>query len=182
MSAALAELKQGNALKRAGKCEEALLWLRDSFHLDPKPRALLYVAECDARLGDFMAAASDASDGARLALAAQDEDSATAASTLLDGIETRVAHLTVTLAHGSPLDCTISLDQIPMAASIRGVAVRVNPGRHVIAVAAKGRADQRFDVFISEGASARVEVSSGEPLAMHDVPASAEASAATDEQ
>jgi hypothetical protein len=122
---ALDELKQGEALKHAGKCREASLWFTHSFYLDPKPQALLYLAECEARLGDFVAAKRDATHGSDLAFAVQDKELATAARAMLVEIEKHLAHLTVTLAQGAPPDCTISLDRLPIAPSTFGVVMAV---------------------------------------------------------
>jgi len=84
------ELQQGYALKHAGKCEEAKLWFIDSFHLDAKLQALLYLAECEAQLDDLVAAKRDAAQVGDLALAAHDQALADAARTLLDKIEERL--------------------------------------------------------------------------------------------
>jgi hypothetical protein len=164
-STALEELKQGYALKQDGKCEEAVPVFEHSASLDPKPKTLLNLAACEANLGDLVAAQRDAVRGRDLATAAQDQELATVASTQLAAIEKRLAHLTVVLAHGAPPDSAVSRDRLPMGASTLGTEVALNAGPHVITVVAKGRAERRFDVFLSEGANAQIEVAPGDRVA-----------------
>jgi hypothetical protein len=161
---AIDELKQGYTLKQAGNCQDAVPHFKHSFELDPKPKALLNLADCEAQLGELVAAQGDAARGRDLAVQANDQELASVASGQLSGIEKRLPHLTIRLPHDAPSDSTVSRDGIPVPASTLGVAVALNPGPHVIAVKARGRAERRFDVFVTEGANAQIEAAPGEHL------------------
>jgi hypothetical protein len=172
------ELKQGYALKQAGNCEGAVPRFRLSFQLDAKPKALLNLADCEAQLGDLVAAHRDAAQGRDLAAQANDEELTSVAASQLSGIDKRLPHLTITLVRGTPSNCTVSRDGTPMTASARGVAVTLNPGPHVVAVTCTGRAERRFDLFISEGASAQIEAAPGAPVVAAVTPVAAPVDAA----
>jgi hypothetical protein len=168
------ELKQGYALKQAGNCEGAVPRFRLSFQLDAKPKALLNLADCEAQLGDLVAAHRDAAQGRDLAAQANDEELTSVAASQLSGIDKRLPHLTITLVRGTPSNCTVSRDGTPMTASARGVAVTLNPGPHVVAVTCTGRAERRFDLFISEGVAAPVDAAPPAPTSSEVSPSSTE--------
>ncbi len=65
--AAIDELKQGYALKRAGHCPEAIPHFLASYRAEPKPKALLNLADCEQQTGDLLSARGYATQGRDLA-------------------------------------------------------------------------------------------------------------------
>src|ERR1700678_1994154 len=93
-STALEELKQGYALKQGGNCQDAVAHFKRSYQLDAMPKALLNLADCEAQLGDLVAAEHDAAGGRDLALQVDDQELASVASSQLSGVERRLPRLT----------------------------------------------------------------------------------------
>ena len=111
---ALGELKTGYALKQAGRCAEAIPHFTRSFELDPKPKAILNLADCEAQTGDLVDARSHAARGGELASQVDDTKLQSVAADQLAAIDTRLPKLTIRLAAGSPPGCSVTLDGRPL--------------------------------------------------------------------
>jgi tetratricopeptide (TPR) repeat protein len=169
-SDAIAELKQGYALKQAGNCRDALVHFTLSFALDPKPKALLNRADCEAQSGDLVAAQGHAAQGLQLARQANDAELATVAQGKLTAIEAKLPHLTLGLHPGAPAGSAIARDGGPVDAALLGVAVALNPGKHRLLVTAPGYAERTFEVTLAEGANRSIEVLPGAKLEVAPTP------------
>ncbi len=172
---ALDELKQGYALKQVGNCRDALPHFARSFEVDPKPKAALNLADCEARTGDSVGAQGHAAEGQRLARDQKDAELAAVADQLFADVAKRLPHLTIELASGAPLDSTVSLDGHTLSASSLHAALPVNAGVHHIVVFAGGFRKTATEVRIEEGAASVVQVAPGawaEPSSAVTVPSS----------
>jgi hypothetical protein len=158
------ELRTGYALKQAGDCRAAVPHFARSFQLDPKPKALLNLSDCEKRIGDLVAAQGHATAGRSLARQQSEAELVRAADDQLVEIVTRLPQLTITLAPGTPTDCEVFRDGAKIERVSLLVPVGVNPGTHTIAVRAQGYAERRFEVDLEEGARQQIEVAQGAPL------------------
>ena len=66
-SEALDQLKQGFALKEQDKCADAMPHFERSYQLDPRPKALLNMADCEQRLGKLVTARRHFTEGRDIA-------------------------------------------------------------------------------------------------------------------
>jgi hypothetical protein len=159
-AAAREELKQGYALREAGRCAEALRYLRESLRLDPQVRTLLNLADCEERVGQLVDAEAHwvrARDMAETDPAMRQE-----AADRLDALERRMPRLTILLPTNAPPEVTISRDGVTLLAPSLGVALPTDPGTHVIEVAAPGRRANRVEVTLAEGEDTTVSAAPGE--------------------
>jgi hypothetical protein len=162
---ALDELKQGYALKQAGRCQEAIAHFARSFDRDPTAKALLNRADCEAKVGDLAAAQDHAAQGRQLAIERNDAELAGLAAEQLAAIEKKIPHLTITMAPNAPANCTVSRDGVPVDPATLGAAVGVNPGEHAVVANASGYPPRTFYVTLAEGETARIKVQPGAKLA-----------------
>src|SRR5579872_6278011 len=109
-SDAVDELRQGYALKKEGNCRDALPHFARSFQLDPKPKALLNRADCEAQSGDLVAAQGHAAQGLQLARQANDAELSKVAEAQLGAVEAKLPHLTVKLGAAAPSATSILRD------------------------------------------------------------------------
>jgi hypothetical protein len=168
---ALDELRQGYSLKQLANCRDALPHLARSVHLDPSPRALLNLSDCEQQLGELVEAQAHAAQGRELARHKGDAELVTAADGQLESIAKRLPRLTVRLASTAPLHCVVASDGAVVEAASLGLDIGVNPGAHAFTVSAPGYAERRFDVSIEEGARKEVEVEPGAKLQADAPPA-----------
>ncbi len=164
-AAGRAQLKQGYELKQAGHYDEAFPHLLEAVRLDPQPKALMNLADCEEHLGKL----SDA-DGhwvrARDRAAEQRDDALHAeAARRLAALEKRLPRLTIRLAAGAPADTVVVRDGVKLGAASLGVPLPGDPGAHVVEVQAKGHASKHYDVTLAEGQQSDLEVEPGEPVA-----------------
>lgn len=155
---ALAELKTGYALRHDGRCAEAVPHFRASLAAGRTPKALLNLSDCEAQLGDLVAAFTDGNEGQALARARGDVELARVAGDQLAAIERRLPHLTIVLAGSAPAGCRITRDGFAVDDAALGAAIAVNPGHHRITVSAAGGSPRGYDVSLAEGADGRLEV------------------------
>jgi hypothetical protein len=178
-SDAVDELRQGYALKKDGNCRDALPHFARSVALDPKPKALLNRADCEAQMGDLVAAQGHAAQGLQLARQANDSDLMGVAEAQLAAVETKLPHLTIKLRAGAPAGSTVSRDGAAVDGALIGVATAVNPGEHKVVVGAPGFSDRTFNVTLTEGANEAIVVQPGARLATASRPEPMETPTAT---
>lgn len=157
------------ALFRAGRdaaerhdWREACDKLRESQRLDPAAGTLLNIAICEEALGELATAWQHYQQV--VAELADSDDRLPYARQLLADLSNRVPRLTVRAAPGSPADMVVTRDGVEMGGASLGMAVPVNPGRHVIRVTAAGRQAREYEVALREAATEVVEVAPGAPL------------------
>ena len=163
-AAALEHLKEGYALKQAGKCAEALPHFVESERLAPKPKTLLNLAECERVLSDLVASQGHALEARDQARRLGDPTLLHIAERQLADVDKRLPRLTIRLAPGAPADTTVSRDGTALGPVSLGTALPANPGKHHVVASAPGRAAGGFDVVLAEGAAQVLEVSPGELL------------------
>jgi hypothetical protein len=179
---ALGELKAGYALKQAGRCVEAIPHFLESARLEPKPKALLNLADCEGQTGDLLSARLHATRGRDLARQANDAELLGVADGQLATLEHRLPLLTIRLGPGAPRDAEVVLDGKAVSMS---TPIALNPGAHHVVAKAAGHSDGSFDVSLVEGARAELEVKPGPstslpaPLAGQLAPATEQSSRAT---
>ncbi len=144
--------------------------------LDATSRALLNLSDCEKQLGDLVAAQGHAAQGRELARQKSDAELVGIADEQLAEIDRRLPRLTIRLAKCAPRDCSVVRDGMAVDASTLGAAVPVNPGAHIVTIAARGRAQRRFDVTLDEGVRRELEVEPGPKTGLEPV-ASADTSA-----
>jgi hypothetical protein len=162
---ALDELKAGYALKQNRKCSEAIPHFVESFRLDPKPKALLNLADCERQTGDLLAAREHATHGRDLAREQSDTELVGVAEEQLAALDKQLPRLTIRLAGGSPGGTRVVLDATVVSPQALGEAVALNPGAHRVIASAPGHVDREFEVTLGEGARQVVEVQPGAVLA-----------------
>jgi hypothetical protein len=158
---ALDELKAGYTLKQAGRCADAMAHFTRSYQLDPKPKAILNLADCEAQTGDLVDARSHAAQGRELATQQGDSKLQAVAADQLADIDKRLPRLTIRLAGGSPAGCAVTLDGRPVDPSTLGTEMGVNPGAHHVVASAPGFAERNFDINLLEAARLQLEVLPG---------------------
>jgi hypothetical protein len=164
-AAAREQLKQGWALKEAGRCSEAIPHFVESQRLDPKPKALLNLADCEDRLGDLVSAQQHSVQARDLARQDADPLLLAVAEQHLAALDKRLPRLTIVLAHDTPPDTAVSRDGTALGSVSLGVALPANPGKHVVVASVAGHADRTFEVELAEGAQQSIEVAPGDALA-----------------
>ncbi len=173
--AARAQLRDGYALKGQGKCIEAIAHFVESIRLDRQPKTLLNLADCEEKLGKYVAAQThivEARDLARTQGAAQLK---TLADQHLQSIETKMPKLVLRLAKDAPAGTVVLRDGVELGAVSLGTPLPVDPGAHT--VFARGASMERqYEVTLADGATQELEISpaGGKPVA---APAAAKASA-----
>jgi len=167
-AAALEHLKEGYALKQAGKCAEAVPHFVESERLAPKPKTLLNLADCERQIGDLVASQSHALEGRDRARGLGDPTLLKIAERQLAEVDMLLPRLTVRLAPEAPPDTSVSRDGTVLGQVSLGVALPANPGKHHVVASAPGRADRGFDVVLAVGAAQVLEVGPGElvPVAL----------------
>ncbi|HWO11497.1 MAG TPA: hypothetical protein VNN80_18510 [Polyangiaceae bacterium] len=154
--------REGRALLRDGRVDEACEKLRASLELKRSPGTLLNVASCDRSQGNllaavagFEAARSEARDHPeterrRLWIEAADE--------ALQELRPRLAEIRLTLPSGQPPPPSwgVRLDGEPLALS-DGRAPQ-NPGKHHLEVSAEGHRPYARDVQLAEGEHLTLEL------------------------
>jgi len=161
---ALDELKQGYALKQEGNCREALVHFTRSYRLDPKPKAILNMADCEQRSGDLLSARDHAIEGRDLAREKKSTELVALAGEQIAALERRLPKLTIALAPDAPPGTAVMLDGGRIDAVALGGAISVNPGAHVVTALTAGRLEHTMKVELAEEATQTIVLSPGPPI------------------
>jgi hypothetical protein len=161
---AIDELKTGYALKQAGKCEDAIPHFLASYRADPRPKALLNLADCEQQLHLLLAASDHARQGLSLARQQQDRVLTDVAQGQLDAIDHKLPRLIVRMAPEAPAGTSAVRDGTVLGADALEVPVPLDPGAHRVVAMAPGRAQREFEVILVEGQHAEIEVEPGAPI------------------
>ncbi|WP_437548108.1 hypothetical protein WME97_48730 [Sorangium sp. So ce367] len=159
----------GRQEMQRGEFASACPRFRESYRLDPKPGALLNLANCEEKLGQI----ADAWGHFRRAieLLPTSDDRVPVAKQRMRDLERRVPRLTVVASGSLPPGTEILFDDTPLGEGALGVAFPVNPGERTIVVRAPGHREETFRVRVKEKAAERLEVHAGAKLPPASAPA-----------
>lgn len=154
--------KQAYELKQNKSWEAARQKFEESLRLDPQPKHLINLADCEAELGRLV-------DAQRHLVEARDTTKDDAelngiALGRLAVVEQKMPRLTVHLVADAPKNTTVLRDGVILQGPSLDVALPTDPGRHVVVVRAPGRADQSAEILLAESESKRMDVGPGAPL------------------
>lgn len=159
---AQALFEKGRELMAAGKFKEACAKLAESQELDPGAGTLLNLGDCyekDGRLASAWATYNEATSAADVS--GRDKWSQKARERAA-ALKPRLAHLTIVLTPPAATDAPVEItrDGTKVGASELGVAVPVDPGKHVIEARQENHAPWRkeYDVPATPGADVKVTV------------------------
>ncbi len=132
----------------------------ESQRLDPAAGTLINLAACYEKVGR-LASAWEAWRTALRQLAPGDERRPTV-ERMAAAMEKRVPRLRLELAPGAPPGTRVARDAVDLGAASLGVALPVDPGRHLVVVTAPDHLERRYDVEVPEGQTTKLAVAAGE--------------------
>jgi hypothetical protein len=150
-AAALAQLKEGYDRKQAGDCAAAIPYFVESVRLDPQPKALLNLTDCEMRTGALSAAMGHATLARDLARQSGNGELVSIAEARAKELDARLPRLTVRL-EGLVAGAVVTRDDITLGVPSLGTPLPADPGKHVVVVRAPGHEDARFEVMLEESA------------------------------
>lgn len=140
---ALESLRKGYELKKAGKCAEAVVFLKESFEKKPAAKTVLNLAECEESAGKFLLARAHYREGKRLAEAESSSELSQLADARIFAIAPRIPRVSFVVARG-----TLTVDgQKPSSPS----EVELDPGDHVAKVFLDGHDDAQLAISLVPG-------------------------------
>lgn len=164
-AAARMQFEKGYALREQGKCDEAILHLKESVRLDPtNPKVFMNMADCEERLGRLSAAEADFVSAKNLAHAQHLDDVFNEAERRIARVESRMPKLSIRLATDAPADTIVIKDGVELGRISLGTPLPTDPGSHTI-LARSGTTSKSYDLSLAEGESKQIEVSPGIPTA-----------------
>jgi hypothetical protein len=149
---------QGIGLYRAGKYADALDRLKRAQALYDAPVHLLYIARCQAKLGQLVEAAENyrllehyalPSDAPAAWKSAVDDGSKELAE-----VEPRVPRLKIVTDPVSVPGAALTIDGAAVSSAVVGIERPTNPGKHHIAISAPGFSSAEADTTLVEGQTA----------------------------
>ncbi len=140
---ALEALRKGYELKKAGKCAEAVVFLRESFEKKPAAKTLLNLAECEESAGKFLLARTHYREGKRLAETETSTELSQLADARIFAIAPRIPRVTFVVARG-----TLTVDGAKPASPSE---VELDPGDHVAKVFLEGHDDAQLAISLVPG-------------------------------
>ena len=157
--AALAQalFDEGRALVEAGKYSEACPKLSLSNRLDPGGGTLLNLALCHDNEGALALAWTEYTDALAQARRDHREDRIAFAEAHLGDLEQRLPHVRIVL-RGPPLGVNVTLDDVVIDTAAIGLAMPVNPGRHVVKATANGKVPWSRELTVGIGESGEIGV------------------------
>jgi hypothetical protein len=167
--AARENLKQGYALKKAGKCADAVPFFVESERLDPQAKTLINLAECEEELHRYVGAQTHLAEARDRARAGGQDELRAIAETRLKKIEAKTPRLTIALASGAPPDTEVLRDGVLLGLPSLGAPLPVDPGKHTIVARSGSLAPRTYDVTLGEGETKTIVVAPGDPGAAPSV-------------
>jgi hypothetical protein len=146
---------EGRALATAGNCAEAIPKFQASQKLDPGVGTLLNLAECFEKVGRTASAWAEYREVISLARAAGSKEREELATQKSKALEPKLSRLQIKVA-GDAAGVAITRDGEPVQPAELGVAIPVDPGKHVIEASAPGK--QPFSKTVEIGAEADSQV------------------------
>ena len=151
---------QGIGLYRAGKYADALDKLKRAQALYDAPVHLLYIARCQAKLGQLVEAAENyrlldhyalPSDAPAAWKSAVDDGSKE-----LGEVEPRVPKLKIVTDPANVSGATLTIDGATVSSAVVGIERPTNPGKHHVAISAPSFSPAEADTTLTEGQTAEV--------------------------
>jgi hypothetical protein len=152
---------EGLDLRKKGDEAGALLKLEGAFDLTKSPVVGVEVAHCELALGKLVDARQTALDVYALPISAKEtkasEDARAEAAKMADELKPRIAFVNVRLVN-VPSGATprITIDGVPVPATVVGQPRAVDPGKHVVAASVASESPAAVGVVMAEGESREV--------------------------
>lgn len=140
---ALEALRKGYELKKAGKCAEAVVFLKESFEKKPAAKTLLNLAECEESAGKFLLARTHYREGKRLAETETSTELSQLADARIFAIAPRIPRVSFVVARG-----TLTVDGAKPSSPSE---VELDPGDHVAKVFLEGHDDAQLAISLVPG-------------------------------
>ena len=160
-AASEALFREGRRLMKAGDYESACPKLEESLRLDPALGTLFNLASCEEQLGRWATAWQHWRQAADQ-LPSEDKRRATAVARAT-ALEKMLPRLTISLAAGAPPETEIQRNGVRFGTASLGLAIPVNPGRHVVTASAPGRETREFVVTMAAKEVRNLVVEPGGP-------------------
>jgi hypothetical protein len=164
-AAARAQLQQGYALKQQGKCVDAIPHFAESVRLDRQPKALLNLADCEAKTAKLVSAQAHAVEARDLARARAMPDFEKFAIGQLKELDERMPKLVITVAKSAPTGTVVARDGVELGAISLSTPLPIDPGAHKV-VARGGGFERTFPFVLAERETKTIDVTpiGGTPL------------------
>lgn len=158
--------QQGRAALQARDFATACARFSASLALERAVGTLISLAQCEEASGHLAGARQHWQEAGDLADATNDRlNRGLVARKKVAELDPRVPRIVVRLAAGAPQDTTVARDDVMLGAGAFGVSLPVDPGGHVLTVAARGHEARKYPVTAAEGEKVVVEVEPGAALA-----------------
>ena len=163
-AAAQTLFEEARALIAAGNYAAGCAKLEGSQALDPGPGTQYNLALCYEKSGRTASAWATYLESASAYQATNRPDWEAKARDRATALANTLSKVTIVSPPGAPGDLAITRDGVAVVASELGVAIPVDPGQHVIAATAHGRAGFHVAIVVAPGESKQVDVVLGEPV------------------
>ncbi len=154
-------LKRGYELKQANNCKDAIPIFEESVRLDPQPKSVLNLADCEEQVG----ALGNSQKHWLLARDIGKREGNTAIVQESEGhllaIDKRFARLTIRLPVGAPPSAIVLRDGVELGQASLGLALPIDPGVHVLLLRTRGYRESRKEVTLRESESQEVRLELG---------------------
>lgn len=140
--------REGRKAMQAGSYAVACPKFHESYRLDPAPGTLLNLGDCQEKLG-HLASAWQFFREAEQRLGG--DERAGIARQRWATLEGRLAFVTFNLPPGAPPGARVLRDDVELGAAGLGVALPLDPGRHVVRVRAPGRTETALELQLASG-------------------------------
>jgi hypothetical protein len=160
-AAALEHFRDALKLKDAGSCEQAIPLFQESARLDKQAKTLIQLADCEETVGRWSDALRDWRDARDQASLGSDPVSARqreVAERRMRELDARLPRLTVVLAPESAKDVRVTRDGVRLGPVSLNRPLPVDPGRHVVEVAARDHVSRTWTVTLVEGEQRELHV------------------------
>ena len=148
---------KARAQMQLGRYAEACPNLEASLRLDAGIGTQFNLADCNEHIGKMATAWAGFIDVATAAKAAHQVEREAVARKRAQALEARLPKLLIDTS-SAPAGVTVTRDGVPVAPSVFGVEVPIDPGAHHVAASAPGMPSWQMTVHAVEGKTARVAV------------------------
>jgi len=155
--------RQGLAEMKAGKYDSACPALAESQRLDPRAGTLFTLAECEVGAGKIATALAHYEDFLSFVeripkeLKGRQAERVKAAGEQKKKLDAEIPRLTIAVPD-PPAGIVVKRDGASLGAVTFGVALPIDPGKHVVSAEAPGRESQEWTVTLARGARETVTV------------------------
>jgi hypothetical protein len=160
--------QEGRRLMKSGDFAAACPKLEESLRLDPAVGTLVNLASCEEQVGrtatawQHWRAAADQ-------IPAGDKRRATAVSRAA-ALEKLLARLTIALGPGVSPEAEVKRDGVRLGAASLGLPLPVDPGKHLVVVAAPGREPREYQLSLKARESQTLTVEAGAEIKVARAP------------